>query len=392
MQRGIFITFLRLGLTSFGGPIAHLAYFREALVVRRRWLDDGEFAQLVAICQALPGPGSSQLGFAVGWLRGGWRGGLLAFLGFTLPSALLMFGLALLAPRLQGPVADAALHGLKLVAVVVVGHGLVGMARTLTPDFRRAVLAVIVMVWMLGEGQAWQQPAVIAMGALAGIWFWDDLPALPVAPMRVTHGRQLAFGLLAVFALGLGAALWLAGGPASLVALAASQYQAGALVFGGGHVVLPLLEQSMVGSGWLSDAQFLSGYGAAQALPGPMFALSAYLGALVPTGATPAAGAAVALVAMFLPGLLLVAAVLPLWQSLASHRWAPAAIAGINAVVVGLLAAAMIGTVLPAGVRGAADAGIAVVGLLLLWLGRLNVLWAVVLIVAASVLLRAWSC
>jgi chromate transporter len=384
MPPRIFTTFLRLGLTSYGGPIAHLGYFREEFVVRKRWLSEVEFAQLLAICQALPGPASSQLGFAVGLLKGGWRGGLLAFLGFTLPSALLMFGLAMLAPRLDGPVAGAALHGLKLVAVVVVAHGLIGMARSLVPDLPRVLLAVMALAVMLAGGPAWSQLAVIGAGALLGLWLCRGVPALPDAALKVRHGRGTAWVLFALFGAGLLVALALAGGPASLLALAAALYEAGALVFGGGHVVLPLLEQSMVESGWLGGDAFLAGYGAAQALPGPMFALSAYLGALVSTGASPAAGAAVALVAIFLPGLLLVAALLPLWGSLASRRWAPPAIAGINAAVVGLLAAALLGTVLPAGVRGPVDAGVAVAGLALLMAARLNVLWVVAGVVAVS--------
>ena len=386
MAQPLFTTFLRLGLTSFGGPIAHLGYFREEFVVRRRCLSEAEFAQLLAICQALPGPASSQLGFAVGLLKGGWRGGLLAFLGFTLPSALLMFGLALLAPRLDGPVAAAVLHGLKLVAVVVVAHGVVGMARSLAPDLPRALLAGLALMAMLAGGPAWGQLAVIGAGALLGLWLCRKVPALPDAALAVRHGRGAAWVLFALFAAGLLLALALVGGPASVPALGAAFYEAGALVFGGGHVVLPLLEQSTVDSGWLGEDAFLAGYGAAQALPGPMFALSAYLGALVPTGASPALGATVALLAMFLPGLLLVAALLPLWHSLASRRWAPPAIAGINAVVVGLLAAALVGTVLPAGVRGPADAVVAAAGLAVLMVARVNVLWVVAGVVGARVL------
>jgi chromate transporter len=320
----------------------------------------------------------------VGLLKGGWRGGLLAFLGFTLPSALLMFGLAMLAPRLDGPLAGSVLHGLKLVAVVVVAHGLIGMARSLVPDLSRGLLALMALAVMLAGGPAWSQLAVIGAGALLGLWLCRGVPALPDAALAVRHGRGAAWVLFAVFGAGLLLALALAGGRASVPALAAAFYEAGALVFGGGHVVLPLLEQSTVASGWLGDDAFLAGYGAAQALPGPMFALSAYLGALVPTGASPAVGATVALLAMFLPGLLLVAALLPHWHSLASRRWAPPAIAGINAVVVGLLAAALVGTVLPAGVQGAGDAGIAVAGLVLLMVARVNVLWVVAGVVAAS--------
>lgn len=391
MSSGIFTTFLRLGLTSFGGPIAHLGYFREEFVVRRAWLSEAGFAQLLAIAQALPGPASSQLGFAVGLLRGGWTGGLLAFIGFTLPSALLLFGLALLAPRLEGPTAFAVLHGLKLVAVVVVAHGLAGMIRSLVPDLPRALLAGLALAVMLAGGPAWRQLAVIAAGGLLGLWLCRGVPRLPAEELAVGHGRRIAWMLLALFGVGLVLALLVAEGPASLIAIAGAFYEAGALVFGGGHVVLPLLEQSTVATDWIGRQDFLAGYGAAQAVPGPMFSLAAYLGALVPTGQLPVAGAAVALLAIFLPGLLLMAALLPLWSRLARQSWAPPAIAGINAAVVGLLAAAFLGIVLPAGVHGGGDAAVALLGLALLASGRVNVLWVVATVVATTVLLQASS-
>ncbi|MBY4596819.1 chromate efflux transporter [bacterium BD-1] len=386
---GVFTTFLKLGLGSFGGPIAHLGYFRDEFVARRRWLDEAEFAQLLAICQALPGPASSQLGFAVGLLRGGWVGGLLAFLGFTLPSALLMFGLALLAPQLDGPLAASLVHGLKLVAVVVVAHGLWGMARSLLPDGPRALLAVLAGGAMLALGAVWLQLALIGAGAVLGLVLCRHVPPLPGAGLRVAYGRGAGWVMLALFLAGLAAALALSGGGATLAALAAAFYEAGALVFGGGHVVLPLLEQSTVASGWLAYDDFLAGYGAAQVVPGPMFSLSAYLGALVPTGQPPALGATVALLALFLPGLLVVAAVLPLWGSLARLRGAPAAIAGINAVVVGLLAAALVGTVAPAGLRGPADVAIALGALAVLLWKRVNLPWVVAAIVATTLVVQA---
>lgn len=389
MHLRLFLAFLRLGVTSFGGPIAHLGYFRDEFVARRRWLSETEFAQLLAICQALPGPASSQLGFAVGLLRGGWAGGLLAFLGFTLPSALLMFGLALLAPRLGGPLAASVVHGLKLVAVVVVAHGLWGMARSLLPDGPRALLAALACGAMLAFGAAWLQLALIAAGALMGLALCRHVPALPGAGLQVAYGRGAGGVMLALFVAGLAAALALSGAGASLASLAAAFYQAGALVFGGGHVVLPLLEQSTVASGWLVRDDFLAGYGAAQVVPGPMFSLSAYLGALVPTGQPPALGATVALLALFLPGLLLVAAVLPLWGSVARLRGAPAAIAGINAVVVGLLAAALVGTVAPAGLQGPADVAIALGALVVLLWKRVNLPWVVAAIVATTLVVQA---
>lgn len=391
MPLRIFLVFLRLGLTSFGGPIAHLGYFREEFVVRRRWLSEAEYAQLLAICQALPGPASSQLGFAVGLLRGGGWGGLLAFLGFTLPSALLMFGLALLAPRLDGPWALSLVHALKLVAVVVVAHGLWGMARSLLPDGPRALLGVLAFGAMTMAGGAWLQLALIGAGGLLGLVLCRHVPALPADGLAVRHGRASGLLLLALFAAGLATALLLSGGAASLVSMAAAFYEAGALVFGGGHVVLPLLEQSTVETGWLARDDFLAGYGAAQVMPGPMFSLSAYLGALAPTGDAPAMGAVVALLAMFLPGLLLVAALLPLWSGLARQRGAAPAIAGINAVVVGLLAAALAGTVAPAGLRGPADVAIALAALVLLLWKRVNLLWVVAAIVATTLAVQASS-
>jgi len=384
MRAQLFLVFLRLGLTSFGGPIAHLGYFRDEFVTRRRWLSEAEFAQLLAICQALPGPASSQLGFAVGLLRAGWAGGLLAFLGFTLPSALLLFGFAILAPTLDAGLMASLVHGLKLVAVVVVAHGLVGMARSLVPDGPRALLAVLALGAMLAGGPAWLQLAVIAAGAVLGAWVCRGVENLPAGVLQVRHGARTGGWLLGLFVLGLAAALSVTDEKASALGVTAAFYEAGALVFGGGHVVLPLLEQSTVATGWLGEDAFLAGYGAAQAVPGPMFALAAYLGALVPTGMTPGLGAALALMAIFLPGLVLVAALLPLWSGLAARPGAAAVIAGINATVVGLLAAAFVGAVLPAGVQGAGDAVIALGALAMLAWTRLNVLWVVAAVVLAS--------
>lgn len=388
MRFEIFLVFLRLGLTSFGGPIAHLGYFRDEFVLRRRWLSEPEFAQMLAICQALPGPASSQLGFAVGLLRGGWAGGLLAFLGFTLPSALLLFAFALFAPRFDAGLTAHLVHGLKLVAVVVVAHGLAGMTRSLVPDAPRALLMVLALGVMLAGGPAWHQLAVIAAGGMLGVWLCRGVGGLPTGALRVRHGARTGGCLLGVFALGLAGALAVPDTGPSPTAVAGAFYEAGALVFGGGHVVLPLLEQSTVATGWLDRDPFLAGYGAAQAVPGPMFALAAYLGALVPTGQAPVVGAAVALLAIFLPGLLLMAALLPLWSRLARQAWAPPLIAGINAAVVGLLAAAFLGIVLPAGVHGGGDAAVAMLGLALLTWARWNVLWVVAAVVLASFMLR----
>ena len=377
----VFVAFLRLGLTAFGGPIAHIGYMREAFVRRRGWLDDAHFAQLLAVCQFLPGPASSQMGFGIGLARAGWRGALAAFAGFTLPSALLMLGFAALAPRLGA--GAAALHGLKLVAVAVVAHGLLGMARQLAPDLPRLLVAAGAAALVLASGNAWLQLAAIALGAVLGTWWCRQAAAPTTALFPFGGGRRIAAVCLTLFLLGLLAALLLpARATPSLAGVAAAFYRAGALVFGGGHVVLPLLQQSLVAPGWLPADSFLAGYGAAQAVPGPMFSLAAFLGAEIPLGGLPpAVGALVALLAMFLPGFLLLAGMLPLWAGLVRHRRAASAMAGINAAVVGLLAAAFIDPVWSGGVRAPVDAAIAVVGFALLaglrWPAWTAVLWCV---------------
>ena len=383
----VFRAFLALGLGAFGGPIAHIGYLREAFVRRRGWLDEAQFAQLLAVCQFLPGPASSQMGFAIGLFRAGWRGALAAFAGFTLPSALLMLAFAAAMPALGQDVGASLVHGLKLVAVVVVAHGLVGMARQLLPDLRRwaIALACLALAWQVGN--AWGQLAAIALGALAGACWGPRLPPPGQSLFPVRHGHRAAAVFAGVFALGLALALLLPPGATPGVAtLAAACYRAGALVFGGGHVVLPLLEQALVRPGWLEADAFLAGYGAAQAVPGPMFSLAAYLGAALPLGLPPVVGASVALVALFLPGFLLLAAALPLWASLVGRPRAARAIAGANAAVVALLAAAFLDPVLREGVRSPPDAGIVVVGLVLLAVARVPAWGIVAWCVAAAML------
>lgn len=385
----VFRAFLKLGLTSFGGPIAHLGYLREDFVQRRRWLDEAHFAQLLAVCQFLPGPASSQMGFAIGLFRGGWRGALAAFVAFTLPSAMLMFAFAALAPYLDHDIGVAAVHGLKLVAVVVVAHGLLGMARQLTPDVQRVLVAVGTFALIVITGNAWMQLAAIASGAILGLLLCRQVPAPKAAVFPVSYGTGAAAVFLTIFLVLLAGALLLpgAGGP-SPVALAGAFYQAGALVFGGGHVVLPLLQQSVVEPGWIAPESFLAGYGAAQAVPGPMFSFAAYLGAAVPLGYPAAVGATIALLAVFLPGFLLLLAVLPVWARLSQRPWAASTMAGINAVVVGLLAAAFYDPVWTQGVRGPADFVIAAIGFALLLAARVSALWIVLWCVAASVTWR----
>jgi len=381
----IFLVFLRLGLTCFGGPIAHFVLFRREFVERRRWLDEQQFGQLLTLAQALPGPGSSKLGFTIGLLRGGWPGALAAFAGFTLPSALLLFGFAAILPLLSGTIGQAALHGLKLVALAVVAFGLVGMSRALCPDAPRRLIALVAAVLALLVGQAWVQLAVVCLGAAAGALLCRGVRADPGRAFALRYGRRTAAALLLVFVLLLvglpiGAAVF--AGP---LRYAEAFFRTGALAFGGGHVVLPLYEDAVVKPGWISSADFLAGYGAAQAVPGPMFALSAYLGARLPGPGGGLVGAVIALLATFLPGFLLVSGVLPYWRSVAAHPVAARAIAGISAAVVGLLVAALYDPLWVSAVHAPVDVLIAAAGWLLLARWRASALGVVLLCVSASI-------
>ena len=343
--RDVLLTFLTLGLTSFGGPIAHLGYFHAELVRRRGWLSDTAYAELVALCQFLPGPASSQVGFALGMVRGGGvMGGVLAWVGFTLPSALALLALALVAASLEGPLASGVIHALKLVAVAVVAQAIWGMARTLCPDRRRAGLALLAMLGLALAQVAWTQVGVIAMGAVLGsLLCRDDSAALVrqqagAAGLSLPVSTRLARACLTAFFALLIALPLLASG--SLVEIF---YRAGALVFGGGHVVLPLLEASTVETGRIAADTFLTGYGAAQAVPGPLFTFAAWLGAgMAQVGGDSAVlGAIIALLSLFLPGILLLIGVAPLWGRLRARPAARAALAGANAAVVGVLGMAL---------------------------------------------------
>jgi chromate transporter len=383
------LAFLQLGLTSFGGPIAHLGYFHREFVVRRRWLDEQQFGQLLGLCQFLPGPASSQLGFSLGLLRAGWAGALAAFVGFTLPSALLLFVFALFSDRLAGPLGQATLHGLKLLAVAVVAQGVLNMARTLAPDRPRAMLAAAVAAGMAISGSAWMQLLVIGIGALLGPWLCPQLRAQPGRALTLGYGRRVGGLLLLAFGLLLALALLAATGRAAWPAqVAAAFYRTGALVFGGGHVVLPLLKQAVVTPGWISESGFLSGYGAAQAVPGPMFSLAAFLGDRLFDGRGGLLGAVIGLAAIFLPGLLLVAGALPFWRVLSARDRAARMLAGINAAVVGLLAAALYDPLWIGTVRDSADFAIAVLAF-----GLLLARWPALAVLAFCVLsawLRTW--
>ena len=379
--RSIFAVFLRLGLTSFGGPIAHLGYYRTEFVERRRWLSEAAYADLVALCQLLPGPASSQVGFAVGLSRGGLLGGVAAWLGFTLPSAVAMVLFAQGAAALTGPLSAGMLHGLQVAAVAVVAQAVWSMAVSLCPDRPRATIAVVATLIVTAGPTAIGQIAAILAGAAAGAWLCRVVPAAaPSARLSIPVPRGLAVAALAVFALlliGLPIAAAVSPGPA--VAMATAFYRAGALVFGGGHVVLPLLHASVVEPGWVSEDAFLSGYGAAQAVPGPLFTFAAYLGAIM----TGWVGAALCLVAIFLPGLLLVLGVLPFWASLGRGALMRASLRGVNAAVVGVLLGALYDPVWTKGIGGPADFALALVAFALLVIWKAPP-WVVVLVSAAG--------
>ncbi len=386
----VFRVFLRLGLTSFGGPVAHIGYFRKELVERRGWVSESQFTQLFAICQFLPGPASSQLGFTLGLVRAGVPGALAAFLAFTLPSALLLVAFALWVPQLSGALALAAVQGLKLVAFAVVADAVWGMARKLCPDVPRALLALMAVMVLLVLDSAAAQLLVVAMGAIAGGVFCrqGELVDAPLPP--VPYGPRAGGVLLAAFGAGLLVLPLLASEDGGLVAVVGAFYQAGALVFGGGHVVLPLLEDAVVSTGWVSQQAFLAGYGAAQAIPGPMFAFSAYLGAMLPGAMGPQAPvmAMLALLAIFLPGFLLVAGVLPFWHRVAGNTNLASAIAGVNAVVVGMLGAALYDPIFVSAMLTPADGVIGIAGWLLLAVVRAPA-WAVVAVCVAARMLVA---
>jgi chromate transporter len=381
----VFWAFLKLGVTSFGGPIAHLGYFRDELVVRRRWIDEAGYADLVALCQFLPGPASSQVGFSLGVLRGnGLVGGLAAWFGFTMPSALILFAFAMGAAAFTGPIAGGVLHGLKLVAVAVVAQAIWGMTRTLTPDRARtgiALAAVAIVVLLAGS---FGQIAAIALGAAAGFWLCREEIAPVSGHLHFPVARRSGCIALVLFAalLLIAPAIAAAGG-SQAVALFNAFYRSGALVFGGGHVVLPLLQAQVVTPGWVSNEAFLAGYGLAQAVPGPLFTFAAYLGAVmgpVPNGLT---GATIALVALMLPGMLLVYGMLPFWDALRTRPAAQAAMRGTNAAVVGILGTALYNPVWTSAVLTPRDFALALAGFLLLTVWKTPP-WIVVMLLAAA--------
>jgi chromate transporter len=377
----VLLVFFRLGCASFGGPIAHLGYFRAELVERRQWLTDQAYVDLVALSQFLPGPASSQTGFGIGLMRGGLLGGVAAWTGFTMPSAVLMVLFAFGAGSLAGSPAGAGLlHGLKLVAVAIVAQAVMGMARSLCPDRVRASIAIVALVIMLIASWSIFQIGTIVVGGIAGWMLCPAEPAPSHDSIRMPVSRKLGMICLTAFFVIL--AFTFVPVRVGTLALFDAFYRSGALVFGGGHVVLPLLRNAVVVPGWVSDNIFLAGYGVAQAVPGPLFTFSAYLGAVagIPPGGI--AGAVIALVAIFVPGILCLMGTLPFWHALRAEPAAQAAMRGTNAAVVGLLGAALYNPVWTSAVQSPVDFAIAATGFVLL------VVWSAppLLVVALSAL------
>ena len=363
----VFAAFLKLGVTSFGGPIAHLGYFRHEFVTRRKWLDEPSYADIVALCQFLPGPASSQVGITIGLLRAGLAGALAAWVGFTAPSALAMiaFGYGVTA---FGDLGHAAwLHGLKIVAVAVVAQAVWGMAQSLCPDRPRITLAIGAAVLTLLLPSAVGQVGVIALGALIGWWWLPGDAGKNVNAIHVPLSRRAGFAAFAIFVVLL-ILLPLAAGATQVhaIGLIDAFYRSGSLVFGGGHVVLPLLQQEVVPPGWISNDAFLAGYGAAQAVPGPLFTFAAYLGTAMQPSPNGWLGALICLVAIFLPSFLLLFGALPFWNDLRQRADIQSALRGVNAAVVGLLLAALYTPVWTSAIGRPVDFAIAAVAFLLL--------------------------
>jgi len=380
----VFHAFLKLGLTSFGGPIAHLGYFRDELVVRRKWIDEAGYAGIVALCQFLPGPASSQVGFAMGLLRGGPLGAAAAWVAFTLPSALLLVLFALGAAAFDGPVGAGLIHGLKVVAVAVVAQAVWGMAKSLAPDRARASIALAaVLIVVIAAGSVGQIAAIVG-GGVAGLILCRGAAAPVSGHLTFAVPKRVGLVSLALFFLLL-VLLPLAAGTAQGVALFDAFYRAGSLVFGGGHVVLPLLQAEVVPPGWVSDDAFLAGYGAAQAVPGPLFTFSAYLGAVMGPEPNGLAGAAIALVAIFLPGFLLLIGALPFWDAFRSRPIAQAAMRGANAAVVGILGAALYDPVWTSAILDPYDFALALSGFILLVAWKVPPWLVALLLVTAGV-------
>jgi chromate transporter len=382
----VFLAFLRLGCTSFGGPVAHLGYFRNEFVARRQWCTVETFAEIVALCQAMPGPASSQVAFTLGLLRARWRGGLAAWAGFTLPSALLMMAFELSHHAIRGKSGTSVVHGLQLVAVAVVAQAVLAMQRTLAPDWPHLAVALAAGVIAFFAPASFGTLAAIGCGVVCGWFLFRAQLAGPALPLEIGISRRAGWGATIAFL------LLLAGLPVAarlsrlqVLAVFSAFFSSGALVFGGGHVVLPLLDQAVVARGWVDQPTFLAGYGAAQAVPGPLFTFAAFLGAAIRPSPSLVLMSALALIAIFLPGLLLVVAVLPFWSALRQRRQVQASLRGVNAGVVGILAAALIRPVSIAAIHSRLDFLVALSGIVLLTVLKLPP-W----VVAATIVLATY--
>jgi chromate transporter len=375
----VFLIFLRLGLTSFGGPIAHLGYFRDEFVVRRQWLSESSYADLVALCQFLPGPASSQVGIALGLSRSGYGGALAAWMGFTLPSAIALIIFALGIASYGDAMPVGVLHGLKVVAVAVVAQAVWGMARNLCPDAPRVSILAAAACFVLLFPSALGQVGVIFSAAIIGLLLFKPQPSEAHDPLPISIRRRVGlFWLALFFALLFGLPLLASLFPSQKLSMVDAFYRAGSLVFGGGHVVLPLLQAQVVPVGWVDNDAFLAGYGVAQAVPGPLFTFAAFLGASMKQAPSGWLGGLICLVAIFAPSYLLVAGTLPFWEHLRRNTRTQAALMGINAAVVGLLLAALYKPVWTSAIHSPRDFGLALVAMVALMFWRLPP-WLVVL-------------
>ncbi len=368
----IFLTFLRLGLTSFGGPVAHLGYFREEFVARRQWFTERSFADLIALCQFLPGPASSQVGIAVGMSRAGFAGAFAAWFGFTMPSAIALIALAVGLTQWGALVPPGVLHGLKLAAVAVVAQAVWGMARMLWTDATRVAIGVIATIAVLLWTPVWNQLAIIAAAGTAGWLLRLHQGGIAHDPIPITITRRVAgVSLATFFVLLIGTPVLVHFWPNETLLRMTAFYRVGATVFGGGHVVLPLLQAEVVQRGWISNNTFLTGYAAAQAVPGPLFTFAGFLGASMSTGLRAWLRGFEMLVAIFLPSFLLVAGTMPFWEQLRRSARAQAIFAGVNAAVVGLLLAALYRPVWTTSVFGVVDLSIVLLAILALVVMRM---------------------
>lgn len=381
----VFLVFLKLGFTSFGGPIAHLAYFHKEFVARRKWISDPAYADLVSLCQFLPGPASSQVGMAIGISRAGYAGAIAAWLGFTLPSAIILVLVGFGISNFDDYAKNGVLHGLKIAAVAVVAQALLAMGEKLCPDKQRATLAVAGAIIVAIISSAVGGIAAIAFGALFGWLFLKHAANLPHEPIHTKLSKGVAvISLVSFFLLLFFLPVLVSLSSSQALKLFDSFFRVGSLVFGGGHVVLPLLQAEVVQTGWVSSNAFMAGYGATQAIPGPLFAFSAYLGAVSNFGPTGWIGASICLLAVFLPTFLLVFGVLPFWEQLRKLSSIRSAMMGVNAVVVGLLLAAFYNPVWSSAIFSINDFCLATIAFLLLVFWKTPSWVAVILCVAIS--------